>query len=132
MAYLLDADTLSFLVRRNPKVLERFARAHPSTIAISVITLMEIEYGLARQPNKRPRVEAFLRPLLAQSQVVPFLEADGRAAAHCRAALDERGRSIGAYDVLLAGTALSRGMIVVTGNAKEYLRIDGLVVEDWR
>ena len=46
MAYLLDADTVSFLVRRNPKVLERFARAHPSTVAVSIITLMEIS-GLA-------------------------------------------------------------------------------------
>lgn len=132
MAYLLDADTLSFLVRRHPRVLERFSRAHPSTIVVSVITLMEIECGLARQPEKRARVEAFLRPLLAQSQRVPFLETDGRAAASCRAALDERGRSIGAYDVLIAGTALARGMTVVTGNTREYRRVDGLVVEDWR
>jgi len=91
MPCLLDADTLSFIVRRNPDALRRFARAHPSTVAVSVITLMEIEYGLARQPAKRPRVEAFLRPLLAQVQVLPFLEPDRQAAAHCRAALDARG-----------------------------------------
>ncbi len=132
MPYLLDADTLSFVVRRIPRVLERLARAHPSSISVSVITLMELEYGLARQPEKRPRVEAFLRPLLSQVQVLPFLETDARAAAQCRAVLDERGRSIGAYDVMITGTALSRGMTVVTGNAREYRRIDGLAVEDWR
>jgi tRNA(fMet)-specific endonuclease VapC len=132
MPYLLDADTLSFLVRRTPKVLERLTRAHPSSLAVSVITLMEIEYGLTREPEKRPRVEAFLRPLMTQTRLLPFLEADGQAAANCRAALDRRGQSIGAYDVLIAGTALARGMTVVTGNTKEYRRIDGLAVEDWR
>ena len=71
-------------------------------------------------------------PLLAQCQLLPFLEADARAAANCRAALDRRGLSIGEYDVQLAGTALSRGMTIVTGNVKEYRRIDGLAVENWR
>lgn len=132
MSFLLDSDTVSFLVRRVPRVLERFARAHPSSIAISVVTIMELEYGLVRQPAKRPRVEAFLGPLLSQARVLPFLEEDARAAAHCRGALDTEGRSIGAYDVLIAGTALARGMTVVTGNVKEYRRISGLSVEDWR
>ena len=132
MSYLLDADTVSFLVRRVPRVLERLARAHPSSIALSVITIMEIEYGLVRQPTKRPRVEAFLGALLAQARVLPFLEEDARAAATCRASLDARGRPIGAYDVLIAGTALARGMTVVTGNVREYRRISGLSVEDWR
>jgi tRNA(fMet)-specific endonuclease VapC len=132
MRYLLDADTISFLIRRNPRALARLARAHPSAIAISVVTLMEIEYGLARQPLKRPRVEAFLAPLLAQAQLLPFLEDDARAAAHCRASLDAQGQPIGAYDLLIAGTAFARGLTVVSGNIREYRRVAGLPIEDWR
>jgi tRNA(fMet)-specific endonuclease VapC len=132
MGYLLDADTVSFLVRRVPRVLERLARAHPSSIAISVVTLMEVESGLIRQPEKRPRVEAFIDLLLSQARVLPFLEEDARAAAQCRGALDASGKPIGAYDVLIAGTAVARGLTVVSGNVREYRRIAGLSVEDWR
>ena len=39
---------------------------------------------------------------------------------------------IGPYDVLLAGCALSRGLVLVTANTDEFARVDGLAVEDWR
>jgi len=38
---------------------------------------------------------------------------------------------IGGYDVLIAGHARSRGLIVVTGNLGEFGRVDGLRCEDW-
>jgi virulence-associated protein VagC len=65
------------------------------------------------------------------SRVLPF---DGDAAGHAadiRAPLERRGQSIGAYDVLIAGYARSRGLIVVTGNLDEFARVDGLRREDW-
>ena len=52
-------------------------------------------------------------------------------AADIRAALERRGRSIGGYDVLIAGHARSRGLIVVTGNRGEFDRVEGLRCEDW-
>ncbi|MGI4950193.1 MAG: PIN domain-containing protein [Janthinobacterium lividum] len=59
---------------------------------------------------------------------------DSAAAAHTadiRADLKRQGRSIGAYDVMIAGHARSRGLVVVTGNLKEFQRVDGLRSEDW-
>jgi tRNA(fMet)-specific endonuclease VapC len=47
-------------------------------------------------------------------------------------ALKPKGRPIGAYDVLIAGTALARGLVVATSNIGEFERISGLLVEDWR
>ena len=63
---------------------------------------------------------------------LPFDEADARATAAIRAALKTRGQPIGAYDALIAGTALARGLVVVTSNAGEFKRVSGLQVEDWR
>lgn len=54
------------------------------------------------------------------------------AAAAIRATLKQEGQPIGAYDVLIAGTAVARGLIVVTSNVGEFRRIAGLQVEDWR
>ena len=67
----------------------------------------------------------------ARLEVLPF---DAQAAAHAgdiRAALELQGRTIGAYDVLIAGHARSRGLVVVTGNRTEFDRVEGLRCEDW-
>jgi tRNA(fMet)-specific endonuclease VapC len=63
---------------------------------------------------------------------VPFDEADAQAAAAIRAALKTKGQPIGAYDVLIAGTGLARGLVVVTSNVSEFKRVSGLQVEKWR
>jgi len=45
--------------------------------------------------------------------------------------LERRGQMIGGYDVLIAGHARSRGLVVVTGDLGEFARVDGLRAEDW-
>ena len=63
---------------------------------------------------------------------LPLTEADAQAAAAVRAARQRHGQPIGAYDVLIAGCGLARGLIVVTANSGEFQRVSGLVVENWR
>ncbi|WP_423753284.1 PIN domain-containing protein [Candidatus Accumulibacter phosphatis] len=63
---------------------------------------------------------------------LPFDEADAQAAAAICAALKTQGQPIGAYDVLIAGTGMARGLVVVTSNVGEFKRVSGLQVEDWR
>lgn len=58
---------------------------------------------------------------------VPFEEADAQAIAAIRAALKSQGQPIGAYDVLIAGTGLARGLIVVTANVGEFNRVSGFL-----
>jgi tRNA(fMet)-specific endonuclease VapC len=130
--YLLDADTLSFFVRREPGVLARVARTGPHDVWVSTVTLMEIEFGLVRQPAKRGKVERVLGLLLAQARVVAFTELEARATARVRGSLAASGQPIGPYDVMLAGTALAHALTVVSGNLREFRRVDGLVSEDWR
>ena len=67
----------------------------------------------------------------ARLSVLPF---DSEAAAHAaeiRNNLERRGLVIGAYDLMIAGHARSRGLVVVTGNLKEFGRVEGLRAEDW-
>jgi tRNA(fMet)-specific endonuclease VapC len=63
---------------------------------------------------------------------LPFDEADAKTTAAIRAALKTQGQPIGAYDVLIAGTGLARGLVVVTSNVGEFKRVSGLQVENWR
>ncbi len=64
--------------------------------------------------------------------VLPFETEDAECAAIVRADLRRCGQPIGAYDLLIAATALRHGLIVVTANQKEFDRVSGLVTESWR
>ncbi len=97
-----------------------------------MITEMEVEYGLARNPGLSPRVREVMRLLLTTISVLPFERDDARVAAQLRASLNSQGTPIGAYDLLIAACALRRGLTIVTHNAREFARVGGLGLEDWR
>lgn len=132
MKYLLDTNVLSDFVRGEPEVMARLRHEAPSQLAVSVITEMEVEYGLARNPDLSPRVREAMRTLLSTISVLPFEREDARVAAQLRAGLSSQGTPMGAYDLLLAACALRRGLKIVTHNARELARVGGLGLEDWR
>ena len=52
-------------------------------------------------------------------------------AAAMRAKLEKQGTPIGPFDLLIAGIARSRDMILVSNNLREFSRIEGLETENW-
>ena len=64
-------------------------------------------------------------------EFVPFDTSDARSAGAVRAELESSGLPIGPYDILIAGQARIRGLVLVTANAREFARVDGLAREDW-
>ena len=132
MKYLLDTCTVSDFVKGLPNVLVRTKSIPPELIAVSALTRMEIAYGLALNAARARKLAPVLRAFFAVVATLPFDAADAQAAAAIRAALKIKRRPIGAYDVLIAGTALARGLVVVTANVGEFQRVDGLQIEEWR
>lgn len=131
MKYLLDTNVLSDFARGERAVMARLRQEAPLQLAVSVITEMEVEYGLAN-PGLAPRVREAMRVLLTTISVLPFEREDARVVAQLRASLNSQGTPIGAYDLLLAACALRRGVKIVTHNAREFVRVGGLGLEDWR
>ena len=132
MKYLLDTNVVSDFVKGHPLVMSRLKQTAPHLIGISSITAMEIEYGLQLNPARARKLLSILEPLLASIESLDFSRDDALTAATLRASLQSRGTPIGAYDVLLAGCALRRGMIFVTANTREFERVSGLQLENWR
>jgi tRNA(fMet)-specific endonuclease VapC len=128
--YLLDTNTVSFHIRQSSPLLQRRLRATPAaSVALSVITEMEIRYGLARNPTLKiaPSIEAFL-------QGITILALTSEAAQHyarVREELDARGTPIGPLDLLIAAHALSLGATLITTDLGEFRRVTGLHCEDW-
>ena len=63
--------------------------------------------------------------------LLPFGEAEARATAELRAALEKLGKPIGPIDTLIAGTAIANRALLVTHNTSEFSRVSGLKVVDW-
>lgn len=132
MKYVLDTCTVSDFVKGQPNVLARIKAIPPNLIAVSALTRMEVACGLTLNAERARKLAPVLQAFFSAIATLPFDEADAQAAAAIRAALKTKGQPIGAFDVLIAGTALARGLVVVTSNVGEFQRIGGLHVQDWR
>jgi tRNA(fMet)-specific endonuclease VapC len=127
---MLDTNLCIRVLRDRPAPLRvRFNQA-AETLAISTIVLTELLHGAAK--SARPiENQREVERMAARLTVLAF---DAEAAAHAadiRARLERQGQTIGGYDVLIAGHARSRGLVMVTGNLREFTRVDGLRSEDW-
>ena len=132
MSWLLDTCVLSDFARGDQSTLRRLKATPPAQVSLSTITIMEVEYGLARVPRRAVTIAPVMRALLGAATALPYSAEDARVSASVRAALEKAGIPIGAYDVLIAGTALAHGLILVTSNIREFERVPGLRVENWR
>ena len=131
MNYLLDTDICIYIINKKPAaVVKKVQARQPGRIAISAITVAELEYGVARSRDPGRNRIALLEFLF------PFtiLDFDQKAAmeyGRIRSSLEARGRPVGPMDLLLAAQAKAHSLILVTNNEKEFARIDGLRIENW-
>jgi tRNA(fMet)-specific endonuclease VapC len=132
MRYLFDTCVISNFIKGEVGTQARLKQTLPVDIAISTITVMELRYGLALNPQRAQKVEAAISSLLSSVTILPFGIAEAEQAAQIRAALKSWGQPIGAYDVLIAATALQHSLTMVTANQREFERVPGLVTENWR
>ena len=132
MKFLLDTCVLSDFVRGNTGTLSSLRAKSPTDIAISSVTWMEVRYGLELNPERAKRIEPLVEALTASIETLSYDRDDAAVSAQWRARLRVLGTPIGPYDLMIAGCALNRGLILVTSNTREFSRITGLQLENWR
>lgn len=134
--WLLDTDHVSLNERGHPLVRPRLSSVSPDDIGVSVITVEEMIRGrlavLARRSAGEARIHAYRKFLgtvqfCATISVVPF---DMDCEAKFQELRAQRIR-VGSQDLRIASTALAHGLILVTGNRKDFERVPGLSIEDW-
>lgn len=130
MSFLLDTNTCVYALKRWPGVIARLQQLSPDDVSVSAVTLAELRFGACKssKPVKtRASVNAFLAPLA----VIPFDPMAADDYSEIRLDLERSGLPIGERDLLIAATARSRGLTVVTHSTKEFTRVPELSVEDW-
>lgn len=129
MLYLLDTNAVIALLNDRDSQTSKRARSHkPADVGISAIVAHELFYGAFKSRRTGANV-ALIDEL--QFEVVEFDKEDARQAGEIRAALAALGTPIGPYDILIAGQAKSRDLILVSRNTNEFGRVAGLRVENW-
>lgn len=131
MKYLIDTNICIYIMnKRPPEVIQRFKRQEVGQIGISSISVSELQYGVLKSKHRKEnlnRLEKFLFPF----QILAYDENVPRYYGEIRSYLELNGCPIGPLDLLIAAHALSRQLILVTNNEKEFLRIPSLKVENW-
>jgi tRNA(fMet)-specific endonuclease VapC len=131
MQYLLDTDTLSSIMRRDQPALLRFRSSQPDLIAVSVVTIMEIQFGFERKPAYRQKLQPVYEQILAVITTLNYTNAEALHTARIRAHLESIGKRTGSYDAQLAGTAVAHNLVFVTNNTANFDHVPGLVLENW-
>ena len=130
MRYLLDTNVVSDLVHHpQGRVTQRIREIDEAQVCTSVIVAAELRYRAARKGS--PRLTAQLEAVLGTLEVLPFETPADETYGLLRARLERAGQSIGGNDLLIAAQAVTLGYTLVTGNEREFARIDNLSCENW-
>jgi predicted nucleic acid-binding protein len=121
--FLIDTATLSELRKRerDPMVVTWFERQRAADIFLSVISIGEIERGIARRRAADPDFAGALASWLDRvltlygERIVPF---DLKAARRWGALSAALGND--SADLMIAATALEHGLTVVTRNVSDF------------
>jgi tRNA(fMet)-specific endonuclease VapC len=133
MKYMLDTNICIFLIHDDVNVKTAFKQNKKDGIAISVITLAELEFGINNCKSKKSK-EINRNKLISFLSMVEILDFNTEAAAEygkIHAELCRCGQVIGIMDTLISAHAKSLGLTLVTNNTREFQRVDGLALEDW-
>ena len=130
MRYLLDTNIVSDLIR-NPqgRVTDRIREVGEAQVATSTIVAAELRYGAAKKGSLR--LTAQVEAVLGAIEILPFEEPADAVYGVLRASLEQKGQPIGGNDLLIAAQAVSLGFTLVTGNEREFAKVDDLHCENW-
>jgi tRNA(fMet)-specific endonuclease VapC len=126
----LDTNICSYVLRRHPsQMVLRFQELNRDQLWLSAIVAAELRFGAAKLGSDR--FSGAVESWLAGFELLPWpLEATHHYAS-MRSELQRIGTPVGNLDLMIAAHALAEDSVVITNNAREFLRIPGVAVEEW-
>lgn len=131
MKYLLDTNMCIYIInKKDTGLLRQIQTYRNDDIAISTITIAELEYGVSKS-SKTHQNRLALATFMIPFSVLDFNSEAATEYGIIRTWLEADGKLIGPMDLLIAAQARSRGLVLVTNNKKEFSQVPGLKVENW-
>lgn len=133
MALLIDSSVFISLERSGQAPTALLDRLGEESLALAAITASELLHGVHRADSalRRSRREAFVEAVLGAIPILTFTLEVARTHALLWADMERSGTIIGTHDLLIAATALTFDLTVVTGNGRHFGRVEGLKMNLW-
>jgi tRNA(fMet)-specific endonuclease VapC len=127
--YMLDTNTVSYLVRQHPVVVRRVTSVPVPALSVSAITAGELIYGLMRLPDAH-RLHRAVTEFIRRIDVLPWENNTAARYGAIKAEMERQGTALGPLDLLIAAHALAVAAVLVTSD-RAFNRVAGLQIEDW-
>lgn len=129
MAIILDADVIIGGEKGAFELKTWLASRSDEQFEIAAITVAELWHGVERASAKhKPARENYIRAILNALPIIPYTEETAFHHARIWAQLESSGKMIGAYDLIVAATAIERGRLLATFNKRHFANVKGLKV----
>lgn len=136
--YLLDTNVLVHWVNKSSgfeRIEGRLTQIPKDRIFVSAVTVWEV-YRMTEKAEFLHKVSTRAsKALMTALEMFTHISLDSQMAAlggSLHAYLAHHGKTIGERDSMIAATAMSKHLVMVTDNAKEFTRVPGIVIENWR
>ena len=126
--YLLDTDICIELIKHNERVLDKVEAVGEENCFVTDITIAELFFGAAK--SARPDHFDDVDNILQSFDLKPLLPSL-RLYGENKALLEDQGRMIGEFDLLIGSCAVYHNLIMVTSNIKHFNHIPNIQLEDW-
>ena len=131
MRYLLDSNVCArYLNGRSLAIRKRLQSTNIADIAVCSVVKGELFFGAIKSNNPErtlARQQEFLKLFVS----LPFDDHAALVYGRIRAELSAKGTPIGPNDFQIAAIAMANNLILVTHNTREFVRVNGLQIEDW-
>ncbi len=127
--YLLDTNICIYLFKGQFGIGERIEAAEVNNCFLSEITIAELKYGAANS-NLPEKNLLKIKELQQRFTVIPIFNSLDVYALE-KARLKKAGNILDDFDLLIGATAISNNLILITRNVSDFIRLEGIEIENW-
>ena len=130
MKYLIDTDIVIYFLKDLHGVSQIISIHEPEQLNISILTLAELLYGAFKSSQKESNLQR-IKKFLKLVNIIPFCEDSTYTYAENKASLRKKGNLIDDMDLMIASTAITNDMTLITNNTKHFSRVPSLKLDNW-
>jgi len=128
--YLLDTDTLVYLLKGNEAVKDNLKANLYTPMSTSAINLIELYFGAFKSRHVAANL-AKVRTIEKELEILPIGQEMTETFGSLKADLEKQGNRLDDFDLAIASCAMAHNLTLVTNNIKHFSRIDGLKLTNW-
>lgn len=128
--YLLDTGTVIYSFKGHEAVQKNLADHIDDSMALSVITLIELYYGAYKSEKKASNLSK-IKILEKSFEIIPSGSESAEIFGMLKSDLETSGNPLDDFDLIIAACAMTQNLTLVTNNYRHFERIDGLKLANW-